>query len=83
MTSHTDKVSAGNSRAGYMKEYRKRKRIENNCHNVPKRTKLLAERQHEYKETHKNISAEYMRNYRKRKAQKNKHHKHLHQLTLH
>jgi hypothetical protein len=39
------------------------------CNNVPKRTKLNAERQGEYREIHKNISAEYMRNYRKHKAQ--------------
>jgi hypothetical protein len=31
------------------------------CNNVPKRTKLNAERQREYRETHKNIFAEYMR----------------------
>jgi hypothetical protein len=61
MTSRTDKMSAGNSRAAYMREYRKRKRLqENNCNNVPKRTKLHAERQREYRETHKNLSAEYM-----------------------
>jgi hypothetical protein len=49
---------------------RKRKRLgEDNCNNVLKRTKLNAERQHEYRETHKNVSAEYTGNYRKRKAQ--------------
>jgi hypothetical protein len=42
------------------------------CNNVPKRKKLNAERQREYREIHKNISAEYMRNYKKRKAQENK-----------
>jgi hypothetical protein len=31
-----------------------------------------AERQREYRETHKNLSSEYMHNYRKRKAQENK-----------
>jgi hypothetical protein len=39
------KMSAGNSRDAYMREYRKRKRLEeDNCNNVPKRTKLRAER---------------------------------------
>jgi hypothetical protein len=62
MTSRTDKKSAGNSRAAYMREYRKRKRLEkDNCNNVPKRTKLHGERQREYRETHKNLRAEYMR----------------------
>jgi hypothetical protein len=66
-------MSAGNSRAAYMREYTKRKRLEeDNCNNVPKRIKLYGERQHEYRETHKILSAEYMRNYRKRKAQENK-----------
>jgi hypothetical protein len=46
MTSHAAKMSAGNSRTAYMKEYRKRKRLEKDiCNNVPKRTKLNAERQ--------------------------------------
>jgi hypothetical protein len=40
-----------------------------NYNNVPKRAKLNAERQREYRETHKNISAENTHNYRKRKAQ--------------
>jgi hypothetical protein len=63
-------MSAGNSRAAYMREYRKMKRLEEDvCNNVPKRTKLNVQQQREYRETHKNISAEYMRNYRKRKAQ--------------
>jgi hypothetical protein len=63
MTSRTDMMSAGNSRAAYMREYRRRRRLEeDNCNNVPKRTELRAERQCEYIETHKNISAEYMRN---------------------
>jgi hypothetical protein len=45
--SRTDKMSAGNSRAVYMRQYKKRKRLEeDNCNNVPKRTKLHAERQH-------------------------------------
>jgi hypothetical protein len=35
-------MSAGNSRAAYMTEYRKRRRLEDNCNNVPKRTKLHA-----------------------------------------
>jgi hypothetical protein len=64
MASGTDKMSTGNSRAAYMREYRKRKRLEeDNCNNIPKGTKLHAERQREYRETHKNLSAEYMRNY--------------------
>jgi hypothetical protein len=43
-------MSAGNSRAAYMREYRKRKRLEeDNCNNVPKRTKLNAERQRDYR----------------------------------
>jgi hypothetical protein len=55
MTSRTDKMSAGNSRAAYIRHYRKRKRLEDNCNNVLKRTKSNAERQHGYRETHKNI----------------------------
>jgi hypothetical protein len=35
----------------------------------PKGTKLHAEQQREYRETHKNLSAEYMCNYKKHKAQ--------------
>jgi hypothetical protein len=55
-------MSAGKSRAAYMREYRKKKRLEeDNCNNVPKGTKLHAKRQREYRETHTNISAEYMR----------------------
>jgi hypothetical protein len=66
-------MSAGNIRTACMREYRKRKQlVEDNCNNVPKRTKLDTERQREYRETHKNLSAEYMHNYRKRKAQENK-----------
>jgi hypothetical protein len=61
MTSRTDKMSTGNSRAAYMREYRKRKRLEDNCNNVPKWTHLNAERQREYTETHVNLSTEYMR----------------------
>jgi hypothetical protein len=54
MTSRTHKISAGNSRAAYMREYKKRKRLEeDNCSNVPKRTKLNSERQREYKEIQK------------------------------
>jgi hypothetical protein len=65
-------MAAANSRASYMRHYRKQKRLaEDNCNDVPKRTKLNAERQSEYSEIHKNISAEYMRNYRKRKVQEN------------
>jgi hypothetical protein len=51
---------AGNSRATYMREYKKRERLEEgNCNNVPKRTELRAERQSEYREAHKNLSTEY------------------------
>jgi hypothetical protein len=53
MTSRTDKMFADNSRAAYMREYRERKRLEDNCNNVPKRTTLHAEREREYRETHK------------------------------
>jgi hypothetical protein len=67
MTSRTIKSSAGNNRAAYMTEYRKRKRLEDNCNNVPKRTKLHAEGQREYRETHNNLYVEYMRNYRQLK----------------
>jgi hypothetical protein len=43
----------------HMREYRKRKRLEeDNCNNAPKRAKLNAERQREYRETHKNLSGE-------------------------
>jgi hypothetical protein len=63
-------MSAGNSPVAYMRVYRRRKRLEeDNCNNVPKRAKLNAQLQREYRETHKNLCAEYMRNYRKRKAQ--------------
>jgi hypothetical protein len=56
MTSYTDKMSGRSTRAAYMREYRKRKRLEeDNCNNVPKRTKLNAERQGEYRETHKHL----------------------------
>jgi hypothetical protein len=58
MTSRTDKMSAGKSRVAYMWEYRKGKQLEDNCNNVAKRTKLNAVRQHEYRETHKNLSAD-------------------------
>jgi hypothetical protein len=61
MTSRTDKLSAGNSRAEYMREYTKRKMLEEDiCNNVPKRTKLHAKRRREYTETHKNLSAEHI-----------------------
>jgi hypothetical protein len=68
-------MSASNSRAAYMREYRKRNRLEGeNCNNVPKRTKLNAERQHDYRKCKAqenktsqagNSSAAYMREYRK------------------
>jgi hypothetical protein len=52
-------MSAGNSRAAYMSEYRKRKRLEEDkCNNVPERTNLNAERQREYRKTHENLPAE-------------------------
>jgi hypothetical protein len=75
VTSRTNKMFTGNIRTAYMREYRKRKRLEeDNCNNVPKRTKLHAERQRKYtyREAHNNLSAEYMHNYRKGKAQENK-----------
>jgi hypothetical protein len=54
MTSRNDKMSAGNSCPANMRVYRKRKRLEEaNGSDVPKRTKLNAERQHEYRETYK------------------------------
>jgi hypothetical protein len=60
---------AGNSHAAYMRGYRKRMRVEKDiCNNAPKRTKLNAERQHDY---------------RNAKLRKIKHHKRLRQLTLH
>jgi hypothetical protein len=69
-------MSAVNSRDAHMRENRKRKRLEkgtSNFINLPKRTKLNAERQREYRETHKkSLSPECMRNYRKRKARENK-----------
>jgi hypothetical protein len=56
---HENKTpQASYSRATYIREYRKRMQLEKYiCNNVPKRTKLNAERQ---------------RDYRKRKAQENK-----------
>jgi hypothetical protein len=80
MTSGTDKMSASNSRAAYMGEYRKRKRLEGgNCSNLPKRTKLNAKRQRDYRKRKAQEKAEenktlqagnsrpaYMREYRKR-----------------
>jgi hypothetical protein len=43
-------MSASNSHAAYMMEYRKRKQLEgDNCNNVPKGTKLNAERQRDYR----------------------------------
>jgi hypothetical protein len=72
MTSHTDKVSAGNGHAAYMIEYRKRKRSEeDNCNNVPKWTKVNAERQCEYRETRKNLSAEEMQSSSKSSGKQN------------
>jgi hypothetical protein len=87
MKSLTDKMSASNSRAAYIREYRKRKRLEeDNCNNVPKRTELHGERYREYRETHENLPAEYLHftenAIRKEKLRKVKHHKHLRQLTL-
>jgi hypothetical protein len=56
MAPHTDKMSAGITRAAYMRDYRKMKRLEeDNCNNVPKRTMLNAERHREYRETHKKV----------------------------
>jgi hypothetical protein len=50
MTARTNKMSAGNSRAACMREYRKWKRLEeDNCNNVPKITKLNLERQRDYR----------------------------------
>jgi hypothetical protein len=37
-----------------MREYRKKKRLGDNYNNLPKRTKLNAERQRQYSETDKN-----------------------------
>jgi hypothetical protein len=52
--------------------YRKRKWLEDdNCNNVPKRTKLNAEQHCDYTQTHKNVYAEYIHNYRQCKAQEN------------
>jgi hypothetical protein len=52
MTSHTEEMSAGNSRAIYMREYSRRKRLEEDiCNNVAKRTKLNAERQLDYRKS--------------------------------
>jgi hypothetical protein len=56
MTSRTGKMSVANSRAAYRREYRKRKSLEeDNCHNASKRKNLNAERQREYRKTHKNL----------------------------
>jgi hypothetical protein len=50
MKSRTEKISAGNSRAAYMREYKKRKQLVGDySNNVPKRTKLNAERQRYHK----------------------------------
>jgi hypothetical protein len=43
-----------------MREYRKRKRLEDNCNNLPKRTKLNAEQQREYREIYSVKSYVYM-----------------------
>jgi hypothetical protein len=57
MTTRTDKISAGNSCAAYMREYNKRKQLEEYYfNNIPQRPTLNADRQREYKETHKNSS---------------------------
>jgi hypothetical protein len=48
-------MSAGSSHAAYMRGYRKTKRLEDNCNNVSKITKLNAEQQREYRETHKSM----------------------------
>jgi hypothetical protein len=65
-------MSAGNSCAAYMREYKKRKRLEeDNFNNVPKRTNLHAKQHCEYRETHKNLYEEYLRNYGKREAKEN------------
>jgi hypothetical protein len=59
MTSHIHKISNGNSRAAYTREYRKRKRVEeDNCNNVPKRTKLNGEGQSGYRDKNENLSAD-------------------------
>jgi hypothetical protein len=55
MTSRIDKMSAGITGGAYVREYRME---EDNCKNVPKGTKLHAEREREYRDTHKNLSAE-------------------------
>jgi hypothetical protein len=62
-------MSAGNSCAAYMRQYRKSRLQEDTCNTLSKRTKLHAERRREYRETHKILSAEYMCTYRKRKGQ--------------
>jgi hypothetical protein len=50
MMACSDKISTINSHAAYMREYRKRKQLEgDNCNNVPKRTKLNAKKQHDYR----------------------------------
>jgi hypothetical protein len=76
MTSRTDRMSASNSHVAYMREYRKRKRLEgDNCNYVPKQTKLNAEWQCDYRKGKAQESktsqagdghAAYMREYRKR-----------------
>jgi hypothetical protein len=71
MTSRIDNMSVGNSRAAYMREYRKLKRLEeDNCNNVPKRTKLNVEQEREYRKNKTpqagDSRAAYMRRYRKR-----------------
>jgi hypothetical protein len=58
MMSCIDKISAGNSRAAYMRVQRKQLE-EDTCNNVPNQTKLNAGQQREYTETHKNLSAEF------------------------
>jgi hypothetical protein len=51
-------MSAGITRAAYERLQEKEAVRRINGNNVPKRTKLTAEGQREYGETHKNLSAE-------------------------
>jgi arginine deiminase len=77
MTARTDKMSAGKSHAKYMRQYRKKKRLEEDnsqrSNNVPKRRKTNAEYMRDYRKSvdkqPTKSNAEYMRDYRKRKAQ--------------
>jgi hypothetical protein len=59
MTSCTDKMSAGYSRAAHMREYKKRKRLEEgNCNNIREQTKF---------DTDGNSRAAYMKEYTKKR----------------